>query len=182
VTAAERDGRDSSTGCTRRRAGDDSWRVRNARRPTDRRHFSVGAASRSSTDAGRSGTTRARGGRRAERTDGHSTQDPPRAALVQRVSSGRSSDYLRHARHDHRGDCRRRQGRGDWRPSDVQVPPVNWTHPDAYYMLSLFLSLSVVSTPTIRSESALERLRRSLSSSLASPGPKIRRASTCPSD
>ena len=39
------------------------------------------------------------------------------------------------------------------------------------------VSLSVVSMPMVRSECAVERRRRSLSSSLASPGPKIKSSS-----
>ena len=40
-------------------------------------------------------------------------------------------------------------------------------------------SLSAVSMSSVRSENTLDRLRRSSNSSLASPGPKIRRASGC---
>ena len=43
------------------------------------------------------------------------------------------------------------------------------------------VSLSVVSTWTVLSDSPLARLRCSFNSSLASPGPKIRKASACPS-
>ena len=43
------------------------------------------------------------------------------------------------------------------------------------------VSLSTVSISTVRPDNVLDRLRRSLSSSFASPGPKIRRALGCPS-
>jgi len=64
-----------------------------------------------------------------------------------------------------RGSCRR--------PRSRAIPKCSFT----FATICGSVSVSVVSMPTMRSHSPLERPMRSLSCSLASPGPKIRRAS-----
>jgi hypothetical protein len=86
---------------------------------------------------------------------------------------GAISDWVNNIEAAHGDAAISHGGRQRVRTSQRAIPKCSFT----LATICGSVSLSVVSTPMLRSECALERPSRSLSSSLASPGPRIKSSS-----